>query len=423
VIFYGLLAFFLVEYIRPGMYIPAINATHINSLVPLGIFVGTLVFRAPVSNPEALAEPNTRKVGFLLGLIAVSVVTADVTEFAFNLMTVVIGYVMVYWVIVKQVTTLEQIKKLFFVLTLVHIVVAALTPGMFTSSERQYVASGSFLGDGNDFALSVNIAIPMCLFLLFDAKKVLPRLFYCAAMLFLVISVVATQSRGGTIALVVVGLYYWLKSESKLRTGVLAAIAVVVVFAFAPPEYFMRMHDVANTQEGSAQGRIEAWKAGVNMALDHPLLGVGVGHFPVKYGAVYKRNAEGPWRTAHSIYFLILGELGFPGLIVLLMFIFGNLAANRRLAKLCEERDPTRRNTDLALLACTSAAMLAFATGGAFLSAIYYPHLYILAGVLAASRRIVSLRRQDSAPAVATTPVSLDYHPAMRRLASRRRTA
>ena len=421
-IFYGLLAFFFLEYIRPGMFIPAINATRINSLVPIGIFLGTLI-SAPVSNKEALGEPNTRKIGFLAGLLVLSVLTADVTEYAFNQFMVVFGYILVYWVIVKQVVTLEQLKKLFLSIVLVHIVVAALTPGMFTSSERQYVASGSFLGDGNDFALSVNIAVPMCLFLLYDATKFRQKVFYCAALLFLIISVVATQSRGGTIALVCLGLYYWFKSESKLKTGALAAVAIVAVFAFAPPEYFERMHDVANTQEGSAQGRIEAWKAAVEMAVDHPLLGVGAGHFPVKYGAVYRKNIEGPWRTAHSVYFLILGELGFPGLIVLVMLIFSNLTANRRLAKLCEERDPPTRTADLALLACTSAAMIAFATGGAFLSAVYYPHMYILAGLLAAARRVVNLRHQHSTPVVTTAPVDLDYHPAMRRLAGRRRTA
>ncbi len=33
--------------------------------------------------------------------------------------------------------------------------------------------------------------------------------------------------------------------------------------------------------------------------------------------------------------------------------------------------------------------MIAFAVNGAFLSALYYPHLYVLAGVSVAGRRIV----------------------------------
>ena len=67
------------------------------------------------------------------------------------------------------------------------------------------------------------------------------------------------------------------------------------------------------------------------MALDHPLLGVGAGHFPDGVRLADTGALDIPWQTAHSIYFLILGELGFPGLAVLLLFIVSNLVANRRL--------------------------------------------------------------------------------------------
>ena len=43
-----------------------------------------------------------------------------------------------------------------------------------------------------------------------------------------------------------------------------------------------------SAEEGSAQGRILAWQAAGRMALDHPLMGVGSGHFPVAYGVKYR---------------------------------------------------------------------------------------------------------------------------------------
>jgi len=43
---------------------------------------------------------------------------------------------------------------------------------MDAGTRSHYIASGSFLGDGNDFALSVNLVIPFCLFLVFEASKV-----------------------------------------------------------------------------------------------------------------------------------------------------------------------------------------------------------------------------------------------------------
>ena len=51
----ALLAFFALEYIRPGSYVPAFNALHLNTLVPGLIFAMTLFVAAPVSNQQAFA--------------------------------------------------------------------------------------------------------------------------------------------------------------------------------------------------------------------------------------------------------------------------------------------------------------------------------------------------------------------------------
>lgn len=408
VVYYGLLLFFVLEYVRPNNYISALNALHLNTIVPIGIVLGAVLSNERVTNRDVWREPNTRMILFLLGLIVLSVLTADVTLYAFNVFKTVIGYVLISWVISKEMTDLRRIKGVFKTLVLVHILVALLSPEIITNPEvRHYIASGAFLGDGNDFALSVNLVLPFCLFLMLDAPMVRHKLLYAGALLFLVVCIVGTSSRGGTVALASVGVYYWLKSDRKILTALGAAIVVGLVLLYAPPTYFERMNSMKNYEtEGSAQGRIMAWKAGVRMALDHPLLGVGAGHFPVKYGVEYRPSGYGrteiPWSTAHSIYFVILGELGFPGLLLLLLFLGLNLIANRRVLREIESGDREQRITDARLLVCLSASLIAFAVNGAFLTAIYYPHMYVFAGLLAAARRLVLQRHADS---VATAPV------------------
>jgi probable O-glycosylation ligase (exosortase A-associated) len=396
-IYYALLLFFVLEYMRPGSYIPGLNAIRLNSIVPLVVILGTLLTASPVSNQAVLRESNTKIVLFMLGLIVLSVLTADVTMYAFTVFTTVLGYVLMYWVLARQITDLRRLKGLFMTLILIHVALAAMTPQMFTDPDSRYaLASGTFLGDGNDYALSVNLAIPFCLFLLFDAKNARHKMICAGALLFLVLCVVATKSRGGTLALGCVGLYYWLKSDKKAVTGLLAAGAVLAILVVAPPTYFERMGTIsANPQDGSAQGRLIAWQSGVRMALDNPLLGVGAGMFPAKFGTVYRppgEEAGGRWKTAHSIYFLILGELGLPGLGLLLTFIFSNLVVNRRLLKELARRPGGTRSTEARLLACLSASVIAYAVAGAFLSAVYYPHMFVLAGLLVAARRIVAER-------------------------------
>ena len=196
-------------------------------------------------------------------------------------------------------------------------------------------------------------------------------------------------------ALACVAAYYWLKSGKKVMMGALIGVAVLLVFLLAPTSYFGRMNQM-NTTEGSAKGRILAWQASMRMAADHPILGVGAGHFGVKYGVDYRppSGERVPWQTAHSVYFLALGELGFPGLMLLMAVIATNLLANRRVGAAVRKRGGPSAIRDLSLLASLSASQIAFASGGAFLSVLYYPHLYVLAGLQSAARRVIEAQYQ-----------------------------
>ncbi len=294
----------------------------------------------------------------------------------------------------------------------VHLILAALTPEMFTDpNNRHYLASGTFLGDGNDYALSLNLAVPMCLFLLLESEKALHKVLYGMVLLMLAACIILTQSRGGTLALGFVGFYYWMRSDKKAVTGALAAVVVVGVLAMAPPSYFQRMNSISQDGiDGSAQGRITAWTAGTRMAMSYPLLGVGAGQFPANFVRFAPPNDDPlRWKTAHSIYFLVLGELGLLGLGALLAFIIGNLVMNRRLTKATfTQRSAEEAQTHSRLLACLSASLMGYAIGGAFLSAAYYPHMFVLAGLLTSSRRLIL---EAAATAPATTEAAGERSP------------
>jgi putative inorganic carbon (hco3(-)) transporter len=403
-IYYGLLLFFVFEYVRIGNFVPGANALHLNSLLPLGVFVASVFAKSPVTNRDVLEAPNTRMFLILLGLIAGSTLVAVVTMPAVEIFITVLGYVLIYYVIVRQATTLSRIKGLFAVLILVHLMLVAMTPAMLTDpSTRHYMASGTFLGDGNDFALSATMTIPLALFLFSGATSTRGKLLASGALLLLVLAVVATQSRGGTLALGSVGLYYWFKSPRKALTAVGVVVALATALSFAPPRYFERMNTIATYEtDGSAQGRLMAWKAGTEMMLSNPLFGVGAGQFSGSF--VRFAEGESSWKTAHSVYFLILGELGLPGIVLLICVIARNLSANRRVSKRLRAAGEPATSASVRLLACLSASLIAYAVGGAFLSATYYPHMFVFAGLMTAGRRLAHAE-QPVPRAVARTPV------------------
>lgn len=402
-IYAAVLLFFVLEYVRPGNYVPALNALHLNSIVPLGAFAGTVLTRGQTVGRAVIGTINTRIVAGLLLLVALSLVIADVKQYVTTAFMTLLGYAFAYWMLVSELDSVKRIKGVMVVLLLVHLVIAALNPVLFLDPEaRHYIMSGSFLGDGNDFALSINIVAPFCLLLLLDSKRVIGKVVWAGALLALAALVIMTKSRGGSIGLILMALCYWWTSDKKVQTAVTVVACLAVLLPFAPQSYFERMNMI-NTEESSAAARITAWGAAVRMAADNPLFGVGAGHFPVKYGLEYHPADAIPGEmTAHSLYFLALGELGVPGATLVLSFIWLNIRDNRRLANTL--RQQPGREGDQRLLFSMTASLVGFATSAAFLSCLYYPHIYILAGLMTATRRVLSEKTVTLAPSPAARP-------------------
>lgn len=388
--YYSLLLLFIFEYMRPGSYVPVLG--HANAILALVTLALALSQPGVISNGAVLQERNAKWIMYFLLLIGLSLFfTAEVTFVSYQRLSQVFGHFLFFYMIVKLTSDLRRLKQLFVTLTLIHIGLVILNPDLIFKPEvRSYIQGVTFLGDGNDFALSVCIVVPMCLFLIQEAKAMWQKLIYIAAMGMLFMSIIGTSSRGAAIAITCVLFYMWFNSRKKMLGVVGLVIVALGVIVFAPTTYYERMETVADYEtEGSAQGRLQAWAAAIRMAKDHPLTGVGAGHFGMKYANAYRPpDYEGDtmrWLTAHSVYFLTLGEFGIPGVIFLFAMIVGSLRINRRGLKEIDRLPVERRETYRRLLLALSSSMIAFAVGGAFLSAIYYPHIYVIAALLTVS--------------------------------------
>lgn len=395
-IYRWLLVAIFFEYVRPGQFVPGIDALKLNTLIHLGL-VGVVFFANGLrSFQQIFSDRSARWLSFLLFLVLLSVPVAEVTEYSFKVFKAVLGYYLMFLVVARVATSARRIRGVFAALIAAHLFIIAMTPDILLSTgERPYLKGGPFLGDGNDFSLSLCILIPMTVALAGEARRRAGRLLAWGVLAIIVLAIVGSQSRGATLGAVAVACFLWLLSNRKLAVLAVISVAAVAVALYASDAYFKRMSSIENYQtEGSAQGRIIAWKASLRMAADHPLLGVGTGHFPVAFGAKYMPRDLGPmpWLTAHSTYFLALGELGVPGFIAILAIIAGNISATlgerRRLLLAAAGRHDRQIRSLANLLYLLTASMVGFAVAGAFLSATYYPHLFILTGLMIASRAL-----------------------------------
>jgi probable O-glycosylation ligase (exosortase A-associated) len=136
-----------------------------------------------------------------------------------------------------------------------------------------------------------------------------------------------------------------------------------------PESWWDRMSTIRTyDQDTSAGGRINAWWMAWNLAKDN-FFGGG---FSVAWPELFARYAPDPTdvHAAHSIYFMVLGELGFVGLILFMtLWIYVWRSAGR--LRIQGKRLPqTMWLSHLGAMCQVSLA--GYAVGGAFLSLSYY---------------------------------------------------
>jgi len=128
------------------------------------------------------------------------------------------------------------------------------------------------------------------------------------------LALLLTFSKGAYLALGVLGLIAVL-SLRRWRWPLLAGLVVMAAaIAQIPP-----IKDRWSTAENSLLGRLEIFQATVVMIKDHPILGIGLGGFHIRY----RGFATEPY--PHNIFLAFWVEVGLLGLIAFTVILLGLL--------------------------------------------------------------------------------------------------
>ena len=287
--------------------------------------------------------------------------------------------------------------------------------GLFTlqggGENRVWGPPGSFIEENNSLAVATLMTIPLLYFLFLQATRRWVRWGLLAAMVLCGFSALGSYSRGSFVAIAAIIGFLWWKSRHKLVTGVVLAMLVPAAIGFMPQKWEERMHSIQTyEQDASALGRINAWKMAVNLANDRPFIGGG---FEIYNERVFGRYAPDPRdvHAAHSIYFQVLGEHGYVGLMLfLLLWILVWRDASWIIRNSRSQRE-LQWALDLARM--IQVSLVGYAAGGAFLSLAYYDVPYYLLVALVLTRLLVEkevkgLERKESAPAKTQMDVTKD---------------
>ena len=284
--------------------------------------------------------------------------------------------------------------------------------------------SGHVLGDRNELALAFVMTFPLCFYLLGQYGKASKPvgIGLIAMMGLIVVAVIGTQSRGGFIALLGFGGYLFLKSKRKIALGIFIVTLGIALSAFVPEEWVSRMDTIgAANQDASFMGRVVAWKLSFIMASQNPFFGGGFKSletvkvwarlcqdflaYPYFYSADVLPDPTFA-RAAHSVYFQVLGEHGFGGLMIYLALLFTAFRKSRQVVSEGRKKGAPSWIIDFAI--CLQLCLFVFCVGGAALSLAYFEltfavfamilvlHFRILPAALRTSVSATSPQGQDS---------------------------
>jgi O-antigen ligase len=179
----------------------------------------------------------------------------------------------------------------------------------------------------------------------------------------------------------------------------------------------------ANTTEESAAlstlSRKELFLSSVHLTLQHPILGVGPGMFPIADAKdAEEQKHPAAWHQTHNTYTQISCEEGLPALFFYCAALFFCFKATRVVRKGAAAHPELRPYSDTAF--CLRLSLIAFAVTGTFASDAYYFYFPLLAGLCAALERSVSAdmkapkTRQNAQPLPPALPRQRTGYPPMR---------
>jgi probable O-glycosylation ligase (exosortase A-associated) len=240
---------------------------------------------------------------------------------------------------------------------------------------RLYGPENSMIGDNNDFGLALNMTLPLFFFLALSERKVWVKRMFGCLFLMTIPAVFFTYSRGALVGLVVVGALMFLQVRQRFFLIPVVALAAMMAVLFAPDNWKKRM-DLTSSDvvDASAEERLNAWQFSWNLAMEYPITGGGFATFTPDLFARYAPVAN-DIHGAHSVYFGLLAEHGFVGLILYLILVASCFLTTFRIIR------EARARGDITVVHYANMlrfSLVGFLSSGFFLGRAYFDYFFTI---------------------------------------------
>jgi putative inorganic carbon (hco3(-)) transporter len=238
---------------------------------------------------------------------------------------------------------------------------------------------------------------------------------YAAALIFACLLIpVGTQARTGIVCIAVLGIL--LLRYARYRMLYLGAVALVglAVIPFLPSTFTQRADTIKNYKaDESASTRLAVWAWTWEYVKEHPM-GGGFDVYRqnrIRYDITQKDNpaepepVDGPavkevvdeGRAFHSSYFEMLGEQGFPGLIMWLIIHFGGVWRMEVITRIYRKRNRPDEVWVAPLATALQNSQIIYLVGSLFVGIAFQTFFYMLIALQISLDTYLARRRQEAA--------------------------
>jgi O-antigen ligase len=290
--------------------------------------------------------------------------------------------VIIFILMVNVLKTEWRFKVLLLLILLVTVVLSVgavmdfVTGNLTLQGARIEGVIGGLFSNPNDLALQLVTMVPIALVLSFRSLGWITKIFYFLAALLITAGVVATFSRGGFIGLIVTLAVLAWRLAPQGKGLLLATVLGLILFLPKLAGYSDRF----STEEGSAVARLDDLERSVNVAIHHPLFGVGMNNY---------RNFSNKGLATHNAYTQVFSEMGIVALFLYVSFIVLPLKALRRL----EHTSSDKKKNGIRFMAVgLEASIWGYMACSFFASVAYLWYVYYLIAFAICLRQLYWVR-------------------------------
>lgn len=255
-----LCALWLLESLKPEWLIPALSPLRpLPTVIKLSLLAIWLF-----SHRKKLNNIQTKLLIAFISLMFISSLFARYTGQARGLFQGFTLLLVVYLATISFADDFKKIKKIVHIILISNSIMAIL--GIRYGGQIPHIP---VFADQNDFALLMNILIPLSLFLALGSTGRTTKIFYYILSALFISAVVVSFSRGGFVGLAAVLLCFFIYSPNKAYSLTLLSMIIIALLLYSPASYWKEIETISQgTKEATAASRVYFWKVAVREFID-----------------------------------------------------------------------------------------------------------------------------------------------------------